>query len=176
MSVFLVIVFEGWLQRQKTYHLSIIMIITVIYKIRHLGRKETKVFIMVIISKRKRSLFPECCCITVVGMSLTLLLLFPDVLVFCCEFLGSSFFKKKPAKMKPEGKKLLNIVILGISFMFLFTAFQTCGNIEVSFPKQILEKNSTNLQIRHTVDLFSKQLSRASTAPSSMGVATQGEV
>lgn len=42
--------------------------------------------------------------------------------------------------MKPEGKKLLNIIILGISFMFLFTAFQTCGNIEVSFLKQILDR------------------------------------
>uniref|UniRef100_A0A3B3ZU92 Uncharacterized protein n=1 Tax=Periophthalmus magnuspinnatus TaxID=409849 RepID=A0A3B3ZU92_9GOBI len=32
--------------------------------------------------------------------------------------------------MTPEGKKLLNIVILGFAFMFMFTAFQTCGNIE----------------------------------------------
>uniref|UniRef100_A0A6G1R8H2 UNC93-like protein MFSD11 n=1 Tax=Hypotaenidia okinawae TaxID=2861861 RepID=A0A6G1R8H2_9GRUI len=31
--------------------------------------------------------------------------------------------------MSPESKKLFNIIILGISFMFLFTAFQTCGNI-----------------------------------------------
>lgn len=45
--------------------------------------------------------------------------------------------------MKPEGKKFLNIVILGISFMFLFTAFQTCGNIEVSFLKQILDRFHT---------------------------------
>ncbi|NXC68791.1 MFS11 protein, partial [Anhinga anhinga] len=28
-----------------------------------------------------------------------------------------------------ESKKLFNIVILGVSFMFIFTAFQTCGNI-----------------------------------------------
>lgn len=34
--------------------------------------------------------------------------------------------------MGPEGKKLLNIIILGFGFMFMFTAFQTCGNIEVS--------------------------------------------
>uniref|UniRef100_A0A3B3ZUP1 Uncharacterized protein n=1 Tax=Periophthalmus magnuspinnatus TaxID=409849 RepID=A0A3B3ZUP1_9GOBI len=33
--------------------------------------------------------------------------------------------------MTPEGKKLLNIVILGFAFMFMFTAFQTCGNIEL---------------------------------------------
>ncbi|NXC43603.1 MFS11 protein, partial [Penelope pileata] len=31
--------------------------------------------------------------------------------------------------MSPESKKLFNILILGISFMFIFTAFQTCGNI-----------------------------------------------
>ncbi|NXK41960.1 MFS11 protein, partial [Piprites chloris] len=31
--------------------------------------------------------------------------------------------------MSSEGKKLLNIIILGVSFMFIFTAFQTCGNI-----------------------------------------------
>ncbi|XP_053309919.1 UNC93-like protein MFSD11 isoform X2 [Spea bombifrons] len=31
--------------------------------------------------------------------------------------------------MSPEKKKLLNIFILGFSFMFLFTAFQTCGNV-----------------------------------------------
>ncbi|CAG02271.1 unnamed protein product [Tetraodon nigroviridis] len=42
--------------------------------------------------------------------------------------------------MKPEGKKLLNIVILGVSFMFLFTAFQTCGNIEQTVIKSF---NST---------------------------------
>ncbi|KFV78030.1 UNC93-like MFSD11 [Struthio camelus australis] len=31
--------------------------------------------------------------------------------------------------MSPESKKLFNILILGVSFMFIFTAFQTCGNI-----------------------------------------------
>ncbi|XP_003976433.1 UNC93-like protein MFSD11 isoform X2 [Takifugu rubripes] len=42
--------------------------------------------------------------------------------------------------MKPEGKKFLNIIILGFSFMFLFTAFQTCGNIEQTVIKSF---NST---------------------------------
>ncbi|XP_068434143.1 UNC93-like protein MFSD11 isoform X1 [Clinocottus analis] len=37
--------------------------------------------------------------------------------------------------MGPEGKKLLNIVILGFGFMFMFTAFQTCGNIEQTVLK-----------------------------------------
>ncbi|XP_010140365.1 PREDICTED: UNC93-like protein MFSD11 isoform X2 [Buceros rhinoceros silvestris] len=31
--------------------------------------------------------------------------------------------------MSPESKKLFNVIILGASFMFIFTAFQTCGNI-----------------------------------------------
>ncbi|NXE82580.1 MFS11 protein, partial [Cochlearius cochlearius] len=31
--------------------------------------------------------------------------------------------------MSPDSKKLFNIIILGVSFMFIFTAFQTCGNI-----------------------------------------------
>ncbi|XP_070704275.1 UNC93-like protein MFSD11 [Pempheris klunzingeri] len=37
--------------------------------------------------------------------------------------------------MSPEGKKLLNIIILGFGFMFMFTAFQTCGNIEQTVIK-----------------------------------------
>ncbi|XP_025959691.1 UNC93-like protein MFSD11 [Dromaius novaehollandiae] len=31
--------------------------------------------------------------------------------------------------MSPESKQLFNILMLGVSFMFIFTAFQTCGNI-----------------------------------------------
>uniref|UniRef100_UPI0037E8D2BB UNC93-like protein MFSD11 n=1 Tax=Semicossyphus pulcher TaxID=241346 RepID=UPI0037E8D2BB len=42
--------------------------------------------------------------------------------------------------MSPEGKKLLNIIILGFGFMFMFTAFQTCGNIEQTVIKSF---NST---------------------------------
>ncbi|KAM9843407.1 UNC93-like protein MFSD11 [Aulostomus maculatus] len=43
--------------------------------------------------------------------------------------------------MSPEGKKLLNIIILGFGFMFMFTAFQTCGNIEQTVIKSF---NSTD--------------------------------
>ncbi|XP_036004188.1 UNC93-like protein MFSD11 [Fundulus heteroclitus] len=42
--------------------------------------------------------------------------------------------------MGPDGKKLLNIIILGFGFMFMFTAFQTCGNIEQTVIKSF---NST---------------------------------
>nr|XP_046165722.1 UNC93-like protein MFSD11 [Oncorhynchus gorbuscha] len=42
--------------------------------------------------------------------------------------------------MSPEGKTLLNIVILGFGFMFVFTAFSTCGNIEQTVIKSF---NST---------------------------------
>uniref|UniRef100_A0A8C6WP21 Major facilitator superfamily domain containing 11 n=1 Tax=Neogobius melanostomus TaxID=47308 RepID=A0A8C6WP21_9GOBI len=43
--------------------------------------------------------------------------------------------------MTPEGKRLLNIVILGFAFMFMFTAFQTCGNIEQTV---LISFNSTD--------------------------------
>ncbi|XP_026214474.1 UNC93-like protein MFSD11 [Anabas testudineus] len=42
--------------------------------------------------------------------------------------------------MSPEWKKLFNIIILGLGFMFMFTAFQTCGNIEQTVIKSF---NST---------------------------------
>ncbi|XP_078257171.1 UNC93-like protein MFSD11 [Rhinoraja longicauda] len=43
--------------------------------------------------------------------------------------------------MTPEARKLTNIIILGCAFMFVFTAFQTCGNIEQTVIKSI---NSTH--------------------------------
>ncbi|XP_066560898.1 UNC93-like protein MFSD11 [Amia ocellicauda] len=43
--------------------------------------------------------------------------------------------------MSPEGKTLLNIIILGFGFMFMFTAFQTCGNVEQTVIKNF---NSTD--------------------------------
>uniref|UniRef100_A0A673G5P7 UNC93-like protein MFSD11 n=1 Tax=Sinocyclocheilus rhinocerous TaxID=307959 RepID=A0A673G5P7_9TELE len=42
--------------------------------------------------------------------------------------------------MSPEGKTLLNIIILGLGFMVIFTAFGTCGNIEQTVIKSF---NST---------------------------------
>lgn len=42
--------------------------------------------------------------------------------------------------MSPEGKALLNIIILGVGFMVMFTAFGTCGNIEQTVIKSF---NST---------------------------------
>lgn len=44
------------------------------------------------------------------------------------------------AIMSPEGKSLLNIIVLGIGFMVMFTAFGTCGNIEQTVIKSF---NST---------------------------------
>ncbi|XP_068605507.1 UNC93-like protein MFSD11 [Brachionichthys hirsutus] len=42
--------------------------------------------------------------------------------------------------MSPDGKRSFNIVVLGFGFMFMFTAFQTCGNIEQTVIKSF---NST---------------------------------
>ncbi|KAB1265549.1 UNC93-like protein MFSD11 [Camelus dromedarius] len=43
--------------------------------------------------------------------------------------------------MSPESKKLFNILILGIAFMFMFTAFQTCGNVAQTVIRSL---NSTD--------------------------------
>ncbi|XP_037347356.1 UNC93-like protein MFSD11 isoform X2 [Talpa occidentalis] len=43
--------------------------------------------------------------------------------------------------MSPESKKLYNIIILGVAFMFMFTAFQTCGNVEQTVIRSL---NSTD--------------------------------
>uniref|UniRef100_A0A8C1ZGH7 Major facilitator superfamily domain containing 11 n=1 Tax=Cyprinus carpio TaxID=7962 RepID=A0A8C1ZGH7_CYPCA len=42
--------------------------------------------------------------------------------------------------MSPEGKTLLNVIVLGLGFMVTFTAFGTCGNIEQTVIKSF---NST---------------------------------
>ncbi|XP_044529404.1 UNC93-like protein MFSD11 isoform X2 [Gracilinanus agilis] len=43
--------------------------------------------------------------------------------------------------MSPESKKLFNVVILGVAFMFMFTAFQTCGNVAQTVIRSL---NSTD--------------------------------
>ncbi|KAL2764588.1 UNC93-like protein MFSD11 isoform 2 [Daubentonia madagascariensis] len=43
--------------------------------------------------------------------------------------------------MSPESKRLFNIVILGVAFMFMFTAFQTCGNVAQTVIRSL---NSTD--------------------------------
>ncbi|XP_077020054.1 UNC93-like protein MFSD11 isoform X2 [Tamandua tetradactyla] len=43
--------------------------------------------------------------------------------------------------MSPESKKLYNIIILGVAFMFMFTAFQTCGNVAQTVIRSL---NSTD--------------------------------
>uniref|UniRef100_A0A8C6S1F6 UNC93-like protein MFSD11 n=1 Tax=Nannospalax galili TaxID=1026970 RepID=A0A8C6S1F6_NANGA len=43
--------------------------------------------------------------------------------------------------MSPESKKLFNIVVLGLAFMFMFTAFQTCGNVAQTVIRSL---NSTD--------------------------------
>ena len=37
-----------------------------------------------------------------------------------------------PTRVSQCDKRLFNIIVLGFSFMFMFTAFQTCSMIEVS--------------------------------------------
>lgn len=55
-------------------------------------------------------------------------------------------------KMRPECKSLLNIFVLGLGFMLMFTAFQTCGNIEVRH-KSFKKYNFFLLFIRNVVPL-----------------------
>ncbi|XP_054833806.1 UNC93-like protein MFSD11 [Eublepharis macularius] len=43
--------------------------------------------------------------------------------------------------MNPESKKQLNVILLGVAFMFMFTAFQTCGNVAQTV---ITNLNDTN--------------------------------
>ncbi|XP_065271894.1 UNC93-like protein MFSD11 isoform X2 [Emys orbicularis] len=43
--------------------------------------------------------------------------------------------------MSPKSKKLFNIIMLGVAFMFMFTAFQTCGNVAQTV---ITNLNNTN--------------------------------
>ncbi|XP_069849018.1 UNC93-like protein MFSD11 isoform X2 [Dipodomys merriami] len=43
--------------------------------------------------------------------------------------------------MSPESKKLFNVIILGVAFMFMFTAFQTCGNVAQTVIRSL---NSTD--------------------------------
>lgn len=48
-----------------------------------------------------------------------------------------------------------NVVVLGIGFLFIFTAFTTCGNIEVSYLAFILHDINYSLRCmilqRHAV-------------------------
>ncbi|CAM2101858.1 UNC93-like protein MFSD11 isoform X3 [Lepidochelys kempii] len=76
-----------------------------------------------------------------------------SVLSFLCQNLKGSFKRKiellqteednflRKNKMSPKLKKLFNIIILGIAFMFIFTAFQTCGNVAQTV---ITNLNNTN--------------------------------
>lgn len=55
----------------------------------------------------------------------------------CVFTLVLGYHRATNVKMSPEGKALLNVVILGLGFMVMFTAFGTCGNIEVGFELQM---------------------------------------
>ncbi|XP_032648698.1 UNC93-like protein MFSD11 isoform X2 [Chelonoidis abingdonii] len=76
-----------------------------------------------------------------------------SVFSFLCQNLKGSFKRKielfwteedsflRKNKMSPESKKLFNIIMLGVAFMFMFTAFQTCGNVAQTV---ITNLNNTN--------------------------------
>ncbi|XP_030390804.1 UNC93-like protein MFSD11 isoform X2 [Gopherus evgoodei] len=75
------------------------------------------------------------------------------VFSFLCQTLKGSFKRKielfrteednflRKNKMSPKSKKLFNIIMLGVAFMFMFTAFQTCGNVAQTV---ITNLNNTN--------------------------------
>ncbi|XP_004630272.1 UNC93-like protein MFSD11 [Octodon degus] len=59
--------------------------------------------------------------------------------------------------MSPESKKLFNIIILGVAFMFMFTAFQTCGNVAQTVIRSL---NSTDFHgSEYTSAIVGPQLS-----------------
>lgn len=96
-------------------------------------------------------------------------LLFSGLFSFSRHFLTvtswENFFK-----MGPEGKKLLNIIILGFGFMFMFTAFQTCGNIEVSASVNLSINQSINVLLRSHTPPWTKQTAVIEIGPTCLSV------
>ncbi|CAG0883570.1 unnamed protein product [Cyprideis torosa] len=78
---------------------------------------------------------------------------------------GSSFFTGPPTE---SGVKLINVVILGVAFMLIFTAFQTMGIIEQTIIHSIRQDNPrftgdgyTSLAILYVVFALSNWLAPA---------------